>query len=70
MGINRDLDAVLDGNDNCPDVPNDNQLDSDSNGVGDACQVIPEPEQVLMLVAGAVQLALLKRRQRRLQPGS
>jgi hypothetical protein len=38
MGINRDLDAVLDGTDNCPTVPNDDQLDSNSNGVGNACE--------------------------------
>ncbi|ARN72870.1 putative Ig domain-containing protein [Oceanicoccus sagamiensis] len=38
MGINRDQDNFLDGLDNCPGVDNDDQLDSDNNGIGDACQ--------------------------------
>jgi hypothetical protein len=39
MGINQDLDAVLDGLDNCPAVANDDQADANSNGIGDACEV-------------------------------
>ncbi len=38
MGINRDRDLFLDGLDNCPSVPNDDQADTNSNGVGDACE--------------------------------
>jgi YVTN family beta-propeller protein len=38
MGVNRDQDNFFDGLDNCPSVVNDDQLDSDGNGVGDACQ--------------------------------
>ncbi len=64
----RDLDAVLDGLDNCPGVANDDQQDSDSNGVGDACHFIPEPEQVLMLMAGVGMRVGLERRRAR-QPG-
>jgi hypothetical protein len=37
MGVNRDLDIPLDGLDNCPSVPNNDQADSDSDGIGDAC---------------------------------
>jgi hypothetical protein len=37
MGVNRDLDIHLDGLDNCPTVPNNDQLDGDSDGIGDAC---------------------------------
>jgi alpha-glucosidase len=35
--IDSDGDGVLDQNDNCPSTPNANQLDSDNDGVGDAC---------------------------------
>jgi hypothetical protein len=37
-GINRDGDIVLDGLDNCPAVANDDQIDSNTDGVGDACE--------------------------------
>lgn len=41
----RDQDGIPDDEDNCPEVPNEDQLDSDQNGVGDACQEEqPEPE--------------------------
>ena len=33
-----DADGVVDPLDNCPDTWNPDQLDSDSNGVGDACE--------------------------------
>jgi len=33
-----DLDGVPDYRDNCPNVPNPDQLDSNGNGVGDACE--------------------------------
>jgi Leucine-rich repeat (LRR) protein len=35
--LDTDDDSVLDINDNCPLVPNTNQIDSDTNGVGDIC---------------------------------
>ena len=38
MAIDRDEDGVLDANDNCPGVSNENQDDSDADGVGDACE--------------------------------
>ena len=37
MGVDRDRDTILDGLDNCPRVANDDQADSDDDGVGDAC---------------------------------
>jgi len=35
----RDHDGVPDVEDNCPDVPNPDQADSDQDGVGDACEL-------------------------------
>jgi len=36
-----DTDGVTDLNDNCPDVPNANQIDADGDGHGDACDNCP-----------------------------
>jgi hypothetical protein len=44
MGIDRDLDADLDGLDNCPAVFNPDQADSNTNGVGDACEFIADAD--------------------------
>ena len=68
MGINRDRDAVLDAADNCPGVPNDAQTDTDTDGLGDACDPtpVPEPAQLLMLASGIALLRVLHRR--RAQP--
>ncbi|HET8948612.1 MAG TPA: choice-of-anchor D domain-containing protein, partial [Candidatus Polarisedimenticolia bacterium] len=38
----RDLDGVLDADDNCPAVANPAQTDSDADGPGDACDDCPE----------------------------
>ena len=38
IGIDRDEDMILDGDDNCPSVENFTQDDADSNGIGDACE--------------------------------
>jgi len=67
MGINRDLDNVLDHPDNCPGVPNDPQTDTDSDGLGDVCDPtpLPEPSQIAMLAAGVIALNQLHRRRRR-----
>lgn len=39
MGIDRDEDTLLDGDDNCAAVANLSQLDTDSDGDGNACDV-------------------------------
>lgn len=36
-----DQDTVSDANDNCPFVPNTDQIDGDGNGLGDACDPLP-----------------------------
>lgn len=36
--LDTDLDTVADDSDNCPSVPNPDQLDSDGNNLGDACE--------------------------------
>lgn len=33
----RDCDTILDATDNCPDIPNQDQTDSDGDHIGDAC---------------------------------
>ena len=50
--LDRDKDAVFDIADNCPNVPNISQQDSNSNGIGDACDfgastISPTPVTVI-----------------------
>jgi len=42
-GLDDDDDGVLNDVDNCPEVPNPDQADSDDNGIGDACEEIIVP---------------------------
>ncbi len=62
MGINRDLDNFLDGVDNCPGIVNNDQTDTDSDGLGDACDIVPVPEPALAtsLAAGVLVLVGLR----------
>lgn len=41
-----DQDGVADANDNCPDHPNANQVDSDNDGLGDVCDPTPNGQQL------------------------
>ena len=47
MGIDRDEDGVLDGDDNCPSAVNANQADADVDLIGDVCD--PDPGEIAMV---------------------
>jgi len=44
MGVDRDEDTVFDGVDNCPLVSNIGQDDSDSDGIGDVCDLAADTD--------------------------
>ncbi len=66
LNADRDSDSVLDGHDNCPDTPNTDQLNTDGDKLGDACD--PRPQGIplpgvswpgLAALAGLLLIAVL-----------
>lgn len=43
-GLDPDLDGIYSDEDNCPEVYNPEQTDSDGNGIGDACEALAPPQ--------------------------
>lgn len=41
--LDTDGDGIIDGDDNCPSDPNNNQADADGDGFGDICEPTPLP---------------------------
>jgi len=53
FSLDVDLDTVANDSDNCPSLPNQNQVDSDSDGSGDLCDLCPDdPNKVSPGVCG------------------
>jgi subtilisin-like proprotein convertase family protein len=44
---NSDEDSIVDEQDNCPNISNQDQLDSNGNGIGDACDIFSEQNILL-----------------------
>lgn len=61
-----DDDGLTDAVDNCPTTPNASQVDTDTNGTGDACEPITVPEPAGALLPALIGLALFESRRRRL----
>ncbi len=47
MGIDRDLDTILNHDDNCPNKANADQLDFDADGIGNVCDNVSDGMRVL-----------------------
>jgi len=47
-----DGDGIADASDNCPDVVNQDQADSDVDGLGDACEIKPPSADVSVSITG------------------
>ena len=70
VGVDRDLDTVLDAIDNCPGRDNVGQSDGDFDGIGDVCDsapmTVPEPGVALGLWVG-VAVVTMRASSRRLR---
>lgn len=45
--LDRDLDGVQDNRDNCPDIANAEQTDTDKDGLGDKCDPDIDNDRIL-----------------------
>jgi hypothetical protein len=57
-----DLDEVIDLLDNCKDIYNPDQLDSDLDGIGDACSNIIPGFEFILLIFGILLVFYYKKR--------
>lgn len=63
----RDGDGVPDADDNCPDTPQRAQVDTDADGIGNACDVVPYPLDTQPPRAQALPSGITSRRVARLR---
>jgi hypothetical protein len=59
--VDYDGDGVSNAVDNCPAVRNADQRDSDQNGIGDACETVPTPLQLIAELIARVDAINLKK---------
>ena len=59
LKLDFDVDGIYDIEDNCPSVYNPNQIDSDNNGIGNACETGQSPEILWLLILAIISSILI-----------
>jgi len=57
--IDSDGDGITDSKDNCPNVANPDQIDSNKNGIGDACEGTNAPEYPTVFIPATMIIGML-----------